>query len=79
MSIKIKNALKEATQEFKNDSMPSLDYLIQEETKTRITLFLSTKTLNFFKSVAKVKKVSYQGMIRRLLDFYVAKQQFASA
>lgn len=60
--------------EFKKEFLPSLDYLIQSETKTRITLFLSTDSLNFFKKIAKAKKVSYQGMIRRLLDYYVEKQ-----
>ena len=52
----------------------SPESLIFEEKKTRVTLTLTETSLNFFKTEAKKHKASYQGMIRRLLDFYVANQ-----
>ncbi|MDO8638438.1 MAG: hypothetical protein Q7R43_02595 [Candidatus Daviesbacteria bacterium] len=41
----------------------------------RVTLTLTENSLDFFKSAAKKHKASYQGMIRRLVDYYVANQQ----
>ena len=55
--------------------LPSLDKLIFREKKTRVTLTLSEKSLDFFKSAAKKHGASYQAMIRRLVDYYVANQK----
>lgn len=55
--------------------IPSPDKLIFRERKRRVTLTLSEKSLDFFKQEAKKHKASYQGMIRRLIDYYVANQQ----
>lgn len=54
--------------------LPSPDKLVFKEKKTRVTLTLSNKSLDFFKASAKKQGASYQAMIRRLLDYYVANQ-----
>lgn len=58
--------------------LPSPDKLIFREKKTRGTLTLSEKSLDFCKSAAKKHGASYQAMIRRLIDYYVANQKSAS-
>jgi len=57
--------------------LPSPDKLIFREKKTRVTLALSDRSLDFFKSAAKKHGASYQAMIRRLVDYYVANQKSA--
>ena len=58
-----------------SDFLPRPEYLILNEKKQRVTLTLTQKSLNFFKDEAKKHKASYQAMIRRLLDYYVANQR----
>lgn len=58
-----------------NDFLPSPDKLILKEKKRRVTLTLTQKSLDFFKSAAKKHHASYQSMIRRLLDYYVVNQK----
>lgn len=55
--------------------LPGPDELIFKEKKSKVTLTLSQKSLDFFKDVAKKNGASYQAMIRRLLDYYVANQK----
>ncbi len=57
-----------------SDFLPSPENLILKEKKTRVTLTLTQKSLDFFKSAAKRHGASYQAMIRRLIDYYVANQ-----
>ena len=59
------------------DFLPSPENLILREKKTRVTLTLTNKSLDFFKSAAKKHGASYQAMIRRLVDYYVANQKSA--
>lgn len=58
-----------------NDFLPSPEELTLKEKKTKVTLTLTEKSLSFFKANAKKHRVSYQAMIRRLLDYYVANQR----
>ena len=57
-----------------SDFLPSPENLILKEKKIRVTLTLTQKSLDFFKIAAKKHSASYQAMIRRLLDYYVANQ-----
>lgn len=57
-----------------SDFLPSPENLILNEKKKRVTLTLTQSSLDFFKKEAKKYKASYQGMIRRLIDYYVANQ-----
>jgi predicted DNA binding CopG/RHH family protein len=56
------------------DFLPNPEELVLREEKVKVTLELSKKSLNFFKNAAKNSKSSYQGMIRKLLDYYVASK-----
>ena len=58
-----------------SDFLPRPENLILNEKKKRVTLTLTENSLDFFKSTAKKHKASYQGMIRRLIDYYVVNQQ----
>jgi len=60
-----------------SELLPSPENLILREEKTRVTLTLADKSLDFFKSAAKKHRVSYQAMIWRLIDYYVANQKRA--
>jgi len=57
-----------------SDFLPSPEELVLKEKKTKVTLTLSEKSLRFFKDSAKKQGASYQAMIRRLIDYYVANQ-----
>jgi predicted DNA binding CopG/RHH family protein len=57
------------------DFLPSPEELSLHDKKTKVTLTLSKKSLDFFKENAKQQGASYQAMIRKLLDYYVANQQ----
>lgn len=57
-----------------SDFLPRPEELVLKEKKTKVTLTLSDKSLKFFKKEAKKHKASYQGMIRKLVDYYVANQ-----
>ncbi|KKR56105.1 MAG: hypothetical protein UU05_C0047G0008 [Candidatus Curtissbacteria bacterium GW2011_GWA1_40_47] len=57
-----------------NDFLPSPENLILREKKRRVTITLTEKSLDFFKGAAKKHGASYQAMIRRLIDYYVANQ-----
>jgi len=58
-----------------NDFLPSPEALSLNEKKTKVTLTLTEKSLEFFKENAKKHGASYQAMIRRLIDYYVANQR----
>ncbi len=57
-----------------SDFLPSPEELTLHDKKTKVTLTLTEKSLDFFKENAKKHGASYQAMIRRLLDYYVANQ-----
>ena len=57
-----------------SDFLPSPEELVLKEKKTKVTLTLSEKSLKYFKDRAKKHRASYQAMIRRLIDYYVANQ-----
>lgn len=59
------------------DFLPRPEELVLREKKTRVTLTLTQNSIKFFKKAAKKHNASYQGMIRRLIDYYVANQQQA--
>lgn len=57
------------------DFLPSPESLVLKEKKKRVTITLTDKSLDFFKKAAKKHGASYQAMIRRLIDYYVANQR----
>lgn len=54
------------------DFLPSPKELAFREEDVKITITLSKKSIDFFKSEAAKADTQYQRMIRRLLDAYVA-------
>ena len=58
-----------------SDFLPSPEALSLKEKKTKVTLTLTQKSLDFFKYRAKRHGASYQAMIRSLIDYYVANQR----
>jgi len=75
MKNKIKYSDEPIDAKIVSDFLPSPENLILKEKKTRVTLTLTDKSLDFFKNSAKKHGASYQAMIRRLIDYYVANQR----
>lgn len=61
------------------DFLPSPAELAFREEGVKVTLALSKKSVDFFKSEASKHHTQYQRMIRRLLDSYVDAQAVAPA
>lgn len=57
-----------------SDFLPSPAELAFREEGVKVTLALSRKSVEFFKSEASKHSTQYQRMIRRLLDAYVESQ-----
>ena len=57
------------------DFLPPPEQLVSKEENVKVTLLLSKSSVHFFKQTAAAHHVSYQQMIRRLLDLYVARHQ----
>lgn len=57
------------------DFLPSPGELKSKNDSTKITISLSTDSIEYFKSVAEKNGMQYQKMIRQLLDEYVAHQK----
>ena len=55
------------------DFLPPPSELVLRDDNVKVTLSLSRRSIDFFKSEAKKQRVPYQKMIRRLLDSYVLK------
>ena len=55
--------------------LPSPEELASNDETIKVTISLSRKTVEFFKSIANNHKTPYQKMIRRLLDEYVDRHQ----
>ena len=55
------------------DFLPSPDELAFREDTVKVTMGLSRASVDFFKHEAAKHHVSYQRMIRRLLDEYATK------
>jgi predicted DNA binding CopG/RHH family protein len=52
------------------DFLPSPEELVFREETVKVTIALSRASIEFFKAEAEKNNVSYQRMIRRLLDEY---------
>ncbi len=59
------------------DFLPSPGELAFREEGVKVTLALSKKSVDFFKSEASKHHTQYQRMIRRLLDSYVETHEEA--
>jgi predicted DNA binding CopG/RHH family protein len=55
------------------DDLPSPDMLVRRYPKTKVTITLNTRSVNFFKQYAQKNHVKYQTMINDVLDSYAQK------
>ncbi len=55
------------------DFLPSPEELAKAPEVVKVTIALSSESVEFFKAQARQHNTSYQRMIRRLLDEYVAQ------
>ena len=59
------------------DFLPSPEELAFQVESVKVTIALSKKSVNFFKSEASKHHTQYQRMIRQLIDSYVDAEQKA--
>ncbi len=52
------------------DFLPPPEQLIAKEETRKITISLSKRSVDFFKSAAQENHISYQQLIRKVLDTY---------
>ena len=55
------------------DFLPTPEELVFREETVKVTIALTKASVDFFKQEASKHKVSYQRMIRRLLDEYAVR------
>lgn len=58
-----------------DDFLPPPEDFVFKEENVKVTMSLSKASVEFFKKEAKRHHTSYQVMIRRLLDLYVAQHK----
>lgn len=56
------------------DFLPSPEELAKAEEVVKVTISLSSKSVDFFKKASSKHKMPYQRIIRRLLDEYISRQ-----
>lgn len=59
--------------------LPPIEEIIFRQATKKITIALSEKSIEYFKQQALKHDVSYQVMIRELLDTYVQKYQLSDS
>ena len=57
------------------DFLPPPEQLILKEDKVKVTIHLSKSSIDFFKKQAAKHRISYQKMIRRVVDYYASQYQ----
>lgn len=57
------------------DFLPSPKDLALKNEQTKVTISLSSESVDFFKNAAREHHMQYQKMIRQLLDEYVTQQK----
>jgi predicted DNA binding CopG/RHH family protein len=73
MSKRIKYTNEHMELEKVKDFLPSPDELILKDETVKVTMMLSKRTVDFFKTRARQRGARYQKMIRRLLDVYASR------
>ena len=57
------------------DFLPPPDQLVLKEENVKITISLKKSSVEFFKKEAQRRRISYQKMIRRVIDWYASQYQ----
>jgi len=64
--------------EFIPDFLPSPEQLALKKKNTKVTIALTSESVEYFKEAAKKHHMQYQKIIRELLDEYVSHQKSAN-
>ena len=64
--------------EFIPDFLPSPEQLALKKQNTKVTIVLTSESVEYFKKAAKKHHMQYQKIIRELLDEYVSHQKSAN-
>ena len=59
----------------REEELPAPAKLVMPDDSIKVTLALSRGSVDFFKRVARARRVSYQRMIRALLDEYTRRHE----
>ena len=57
------------------DFLPAPDQLVLREENIKVTISLNKSRVDFFKKEAQKQRISYQKMIRRVIDWYASQYQ----
>ena len=57
------------------DFLPTPDQLVLKEENVKVTISLNKLSVEFFKKEAQKHRISYQRMIRRVIDWYASQYQ----
>ncbi len=57
------------------DFLPPPDQLVLKDENIKITISLKKSSVDFFKKEAQKHRMSYQKMIRRVIDWYASQYQ----
>jgi len=57
------------------DFLPAPDQLVLREENIKVTISLNKSSVDFFKKEAQKQRISYQKMIRRVIDWYASQYQ----
>lgn len=60
------------------DFLPAPEALLSHENSVKITLSLNKNSIDFFKEKAIENHISYQKMLRRVIDLYVSYHNMKS-
>jgi len=60
-----------------DDFLPPPEKLTLKQDNVKVTITLSKESVNFFKKAARKCHFPYQKMIRKVLDYYVARYKSA--
>ena len=55
------------------DFLPSPGQLVLKEENVKVTISLNKSSVEFFKKEAQKHRISYQRMIRRVIDWYASQ------
>jgi predicted DNA binding CopG/RHH family protein len=55
------------------DFLPPPEQLIRKQPKTKITITLNSRSVDFYKKYAKKNNLKYQNMMNEVLDAYAQK------
>ena len=73
MKSKIKYTSEPLKMEVVEDFLPPPEELVLKQDTVKVTIGLSKRTIEFFKTQAKQNHTQYQKMIRHLLDLYASR------